>query len=982
MSNSEADNMRSLYELLASGIDKSRLLAWTRGDNVAGLPRLSPAEARILDASWEFTARPGQRWTPGREFITDFEAGRGFGKALSLATPLPTPTGWITMGDASVGTTLMDEQGKPCTVTAVFEVDAAEAWRLHFSDSSHVDACGDHQWVTMNCLERKRLNRQGLQISSLWAHTPTRTTREVVATLTHGPRGDTNHCVPVSGPLILPDADLLVSPYMLGLWLGDGNTDGGYVTSHVDDAAHYEARAIADGEVWRRMKVDPARPHIGLYSIGPRMRLSAIGVLNDKHIPAIYLRASFRQRLALLQGLIDTDGHVNKNNGHIEYVSMSQKLASNVAELARTLGQKPRVTTGRAMLRGTDHGTKYRVTWRPTIQVASLPRKVSAIHPRGAQGLRNTHRMITGATPLPPQRMRCVTVDSPAHMYLCGESMIPTHNSRVGSESIAHAANDPERWGGAAYIGGVDPLQVMNYCLTAPQSGLFAVAKRNEQSGLGPGVRKLNLNNRVMTFEAPRGGGGAGLTVYWGASSDPKSVRGPNYGLAWLDEYGIWYHRKTDEQGTNLWGGLIPAMRAGASPKIIITQTPSRAPEVKVLQSNAERPECKACRADYVEHNGRYLGEPGAEPWRLPPSPQIRLHPLLDTRTTVVVRECPACGSEVIATTRAVFGATTDNPMIAGEARDRAVAILASGTAASRQEYAPQGEADSGARGTLVQDKHIARLDIEVAEAVPDRWAAVLGTLGAEEVVVHVDPAVTAKEDSDDSGVVVACLRRVPEDRVTPERGRPVLLRDQVVGLQDWSVRADEVEAGAPSSVWGPRAYWLALLWGAARITVEVNNGGDELLSLVQGLIARPPSPADIAARLREERPTLPPAAAATIARRMHGAALRLVVESVSRAADKPARWGWYGETAARGEQAVACLPWTGGARGWSVIAGQLCNFEPGRSGARRSGTVKKDRADSLIACAQVLLRVRESAGRDLHDPRADAWMGRTPAPR
>ena len=136
-------------------------------------------------------------------------------------------------------------------------------------------------------------------------------------------------------------------------------------------------------------------------------------------------------------------------------------------------------------------------------------------------------------------------------------------NSRCGSESISDASKDPERWGGAAYVGGVEPLHVLNYCLQAKESGLFAVIERRERAGLGPGLRRVNLNNRVMEFEAPRGGGGGGLTVYWGASSDPKSVRGPNYGLAWLDEFGVMYHRKTDEQGTNMWDALIPAMRAG-----------------------------------------------------------------------------------------------------------------------------------------------------------------------------------------------------------------------------------------------------------------------------------------------------------------------------------------------------------------------------------------------------------------------------------
>jgi len=545
--------------------------------------------------------------------------------------------------------------------------------------------------------------------------------------------------------------------------------------------------------------------------------------------------------------------------------------------------------------------------------------------------------------------------------------------SRVGAETIADAANNPERWGGAAYVGGVEPLHVLNYCLQAKESGLFAVIERRERAGLGPGLRRVNLNNRVMEFEAPRGGGGGGLTVYWGASSDPKSVRGPNYGLAWLDEFGVMYHRKTDEQGTNMWDALIPAMRAGVSPKIIITQTPSRAPEVRALQADAERPECRKCRDAFLAASGRYLGDKGSEPWRLPRSEQRRLHPLLDTRTTIAERVCPVCGAAVIARVRIVFGATTDNPMIAAEARERASDHLSSGTAASRQEYAPRGEVDSGTRGTLVQEEDIERIPLEVSPHMPDRWAAALAHLGAEEVVVWVDPAVTASEDSDDSGVGAACLRRM---HVDGEAGG--FLRDQVIGLQDWSVRPDEVDKGAPSSVWAPRAYWLALVWGARRIVVETNNGGEEALALIRSTVAQPMSEKAIAERLAQETGR-PVASLGAAARRMHAAAGRLTVESFNRRGSKRARWGWYGETAARKEQALACLDWTGGAQAWSTVVSQLVNFEPPRENAAARGArgEKRDRADWLIAAAQVLLGVRETAGGEVSDPRSGDWLSR-----
>jgi hypothetical protein len=69
-----------LYDLLDAGVAEPDLTAWLGGRAVPGLPSLSPKERRAIGEAWWFWARPGQRWEPGPEFITDFECGRGFGK--------------------------------------------------------------------------------------------------------------------------------------------------------------------------------------------------------------------------------------------------------------------------------------------------------------------------------------------------------------------------------------------------------------------------------------------------------------------------------------------------------------------------------------------------------------------------------------------------------------------------------------------------------------------------------------------------------------------------------------------------------------------------------------------------------------------------------------------------------------------------------------------------------------------------------------
>src|SRR5581483_12360689 len=73
----------------------------------------------------------------------------GVGKALALGTPLPTPTGWTTMGDVAVGDELLGADGRPTRVVAATEVMLDRpCYEVEFSDGTVIVADGDHQWLT------------------------------------------------------------------------------------------------------------------------------------------------------------------------------------------------------------------------------------------------------------------------------------------------------------------------------------------------------------------------------------------------------------------------------------------------------------------------------------------------------------------------------------------------------------------------------------------------------------------------------------------------------------------------------------------------------------------------------------------------------------------------------------------------------------------------------------------------------------------
>ena len=114
-------------------------------------------------------------------------AGRQTGKLLSLDTPLPTPTGWTTMGEVQVGDELFDEQGRPAKVTFVAEVQFKEAFSVNFSDGAAIVAGGEHLWTTLNKAAQPRLAR----IPEDWPSIgQTLTTNEICASLRD------EHCIP------------------------------------------------------------------------------------------------------------------------------------------------------------------------------------------------------------------------------------------------------------------------------------------------------------------------------------------------------------------------------------------------------------------------------------------------------------------------------------------------------------------------------------------------------------------------------------------------------------------------------------------------------------------------------------------------------------------------------------------------------------------------------------------------------------------
>lgn len=360
---------------------------------------------------------------------------RGPGKALSLDTPIFTKKGWSLMQDLGVGDIVFSPDGKQTRITGVSEVqEDRRCFDVLFSDGSLITADAEHLWWTFNKEERvalvrrddefrkkRRGKRNNVHKSYLVGKNVKakpiggyRTTQDICNTLMSGK--EVNHSVLLSKPVKIRKKKFIINPYLLGVWLGDGDKARGYITS-VD-------KQILDETGENIIYIDKNRYRVD----GLTTKLRKVGVLYNKHIPNEYFISSIQQRIDLLQGLNDTDGYVDSDGG-IEFTNTNKRLANQYYELVCSLGVRATIKKGKATLDGRIISDKWRIRYRATFPAFRLKRKLENQKMDSSSYLR--YRYIIDVKERDSVPVKCITVDSPSHLYLAGKSFIPTHNSHA-----------------------------------------------------------------------------------------------------------------------------------------------------------------------------------------------------------------------------------------------------------------------------------------------------------------------------------------------------------------------------------------------------------------------------------------------------------------------------------------------------------------------------------------------------------------------
>lgn len=375
------------------------------------------------------------------------------GKALAHGEPVLTPGGWVPIESLEVGDPVMGSDGLPHRVMGVYPQGDRDIYRVTFSDGVHVDCTADHLWGVASDEHRTQRWRTDHPEVSPWR---TMTTGDMASGLRRRDgvrpdgtirRGRPIYRIPMTEAVGFPGADLPIHPYALGALLGDGSFTSGTPSLHTgsDDAIAYEVERVLDpmgvhvspkggtarNKDWSIVKTGgpqnaPNPVTSALKEIGLWKKTKA-----GKFVPASYLWASADQRLALLQGLMDTDGNVKRSG--IEFSNCSRDLSEAVVYLVRSLGGTASIRTRPTRYRGDDGEW---VAALPSHRVcAALPsgvvpfrlaRKVVALQQRSYEPVRT----IVDISPAGRSQATCISVDAADSLYMT-RGCVLTHNTTM-----------------------------------------------------------------------------------------------------------------------------------------------------------------------------------------------------------------------------------------------------------------------------------------------------------------------------------------------------------------------------------------------------------------------------------------------------------------------------------------------------------------------------------------------------------------------
>ena len=282
------------------------------------------------------------------------EAARDHGKSIVTGSRIVGYDGRLkVVDDIKVGDLLMGVDGTPRRVTAVHHGHDEHMYRFDQSKGDSFITNSRHIQTVIQigkrgrCLEEHEKHIVDVDVPTLLSYSKNYI-RERIRTF--------------KVAWEMPERKVLIDPYFLGLWLGDGCTNNVAICKpykEIQDYCDWYADKLGidcDHEGWNE-NLQCLTNHIfydGYLNNNPKQRnvknckltsyFRAYKLFGHKHIPDVYLYNCREVRMQLLAGLLDTDGDLWQNGYH--WGSIHKELAEQVKYLADSLGFRTYLSGG------------------------------------------------------------------------------------------------------------------------------------------------------------------------------------------------------------------------------------------------------------------------------------------------------------------------------------------------------------------------------------------------------------------------------------------------------------------------------------------------------------------------------------------------------------------------------------------------------------------------------------------------------------
>lgn len=376
------------------------------------------------------------------------------GKAIPIDTIIPTPNGWKIADEIKVGDYLINELGQPTKVLGVYPQGKKEVYKITFGDGREAKCCKEHIWSVNKITWKDKNEYRDYTVTQLLEEGLIYKDRRA------------KFSIPCSSPIQWPEKEYDIDPYIIGAFLGDGCCIGksqlvlASENEHIPLLCAEKMGTNVKTELWYNNKYQwrfyiengIEKKYFNRLEYFKKYKKEILQYSYNKSIPQEYKVGSIEQRLSLIQGLMDTDGCIEKRSGHVSFTSTSFSLIKDVQEVLNSLGYVSRLFQEKRKELYTDtcYSLSINIPNKEKEKLFRLKRKkdialtfsnVTQKHDYS----RTTIRSIEKINEL--KEMVCFYVDNPKHLFLMNDCIV-THNTTVLTERIRYLVNnnvEPEK---------------------------------------------------------------------------------------------------------------------------------------------------------------------------------------------------------------------------------------------------------------------------------------------------------------------------------------------------------------------------------------------------------------------------------------------------------------------------------------------------------------------------------------------------------